>query len=93
MINFIKTLTSFGIFVFPSLGLVMQSRKRNSLGKTNNGFDYWDKTWSEYQQGFGDLDSTDYWIGLDTLHLATSQSEWILRVIVHFLRRAHKDSF
>ena len=72
------------------LGLVIQSRKRNNLGKTTNDFGYFNKTWSEYQRGFGDLDS-DYWIGLDILHLATSQSEWILRVIiVHCFRRGSK---
>ena len=66
--------------LFFLLGLLVQSRKRNSIGETTNAFDYFDKSWAEYGQGFGDLES-DYWMGLDTLHFVTSQETWLLRVI------------
>ena len=63
------------------LGLLVQSRKRNSLGQTPHAYDYFNKTWAEYQQGFGSLES-DYWMGLETLSLVTELEDWILRVII-----------
>lgn len=63
------------------LELLVQCRKRNNAAETTNSFDYFDKGWESYKQGFGDIGS-DYWIGLETLHEATSQAIWILRVAI-----------
>ena len=71
------------------LGLLVQSRKRNSLGQTPHAYDYFNKTWAEYQQGFGSLES-DYWMGLETLSLVTELEDWILRVII--LNLLNKDT-
>ena len=51
----------------------MQVRKRDSDDKSPNVGDYFDKGWSEYKNGFGDMDK-DYWIGLETLYDLTSVS-------------------
>ena len=61
--------------------LIVQCRKRNNAAVTTNSFTYFDKGWESYKQGFGDIGS-DYWIGLETLHEATSQATWILRVTI-----------
>ena len=66
--------------------LVIQCRKRNAAGDTTNPLNYFQKGWSEYKEGFGDLES-DYWVGLETLHTMTSieGSTWRLEVSILFL--------
>ena len=66
--------------------LVIQCRKRNAAGDTLNPLNYFQKGWSEYKEGFGDIES-DYWVGLETLHTMTSieGSTWRLEVSILFL--------
>ena len=51
--------------------LVVQRRKDGSVD--------FDRTWVEYEEGFGDLDG-EFWYGLRPLHCLTSQGQWQLRV-------------
>ena len=51
--------------------LVVQRRK---IGNVD-----FDKTWVEYEEGFGNLDG-DFWYGLNPLHCLTSQGQWQLCV-------------
>ncbi|XP_078697501.1 angiopoietin-related protein 3-like [Branchiostoma floridae x Branchiostoma belcheri] len=37
------------------------------------------RTWEEYQRGFGDLEG-EFWLGLDKLHALTSVGKYILRL-------------
>ena len=62
----------------------MQVRKRNGAGLTTNPTNYFNKTWSQYKTGFGNIDS-DYWIGLENLYNLTNTYEWslIVRLEVH----------
>ena len=57
----------------------MQVRKRNEAAQTTNSFNFFDRGWNDYKNGFGDIES-DYWIGLETLYNASAQADWILRV-------------
>ena len=61
------------------LELTMQVRKRNEAAQTTNSFNFFDRGWNDYKNGFGDIES-DYWIGLETLYNASAQADWILRV-------------
>ena len=77
--------------------LVIQCRKRNAAGDTLNPLNYFQKGWSEYKEGFGDIES-DYWVGLETLHTMTSieGSTWRLEVrilFLHFEPLCKKKSF
>ena len=51
--------------------LVVQRRKDGSVD--------FNRTWVEYEEGFGDLDG-EFWYGLRPLHCLTSQGQWQLRV-------------
>ena len=65
----------------------MQVRKRNEAAQTTNSFNFFDRGWNDYKNGFGDIES-DYWIGLETLYNASAQADWILRVyslVINFL--------
>lgn len=44
----------------------------------NNSMPF-NKSWTEYKEGFGDL-SSEFWYGLKALHVLTSQGEWEMRV-------------
>ena len=55
--------------------LVVQRRKDGSVD--------FDRTWEEYEEGFGDLDG-NFWYGLRPLHCLTSQGQWQLRVDFSF---------
>ena len=61
--------------------LVIQCRKRNNNGETENSLGFFQRPWSEYRDGFGELKS-DYWLGLERLHNITSNSgsTWSLEV-------------
>ena len=60
--------------------MIIQCRKRDANGDTTNSFDFFQKSWSEYKFGFGDI-GTDYWIGLEDLYEMTSgDSTWKLKV-------------
>ncbi|XP_059085714.1 uncharacterized protein LOC131882549 [Tigriopus californicus] len=50
--------------------------KRGQFGNDRYLFD---KTWSEYQNGFGDA-AGEHWIGLDMLHKMTTDREYELRI-------------
>ena len=51
--------------------LVVQRRKDGSVD--------FNRTWVDYEEGFGDLDG-EFWYGLRPLHCLTSQGQWQLRV-------------
>ena len=51
--------------------LVVQRRKDGSVD--------FNRTWVEYEEGFGDLDG-EFWYGLRPLHCLTSQGQWQLRI-------------
>ncbi|XP_071804826.1 microfibril-associated glycoprotein 4-like [Asterias amurensis] len=51
--------------------IVFQSRQDGSVG--------FNRTWAEYQSGFGDL-HTEFWLGNDALRDLTSTGTWKLRV-------------
>ena len=72
------------ICIFWIQGLIMQVRKRNGAGLTTNPTNYFNKTWSQYKTGFGNIDS-DYWIGLENLYNLTNTYEWslIVRLELH----------
>ena len=55
--------------------LVVQRRKDGSVN--------FDRTWVEYEEGFGDLDG-EFWYGLRPLHCLTSQGRWQLRIDLTF---------
>ena len=62
------------------LEVIVQCRKRNSKGETENGYNFFDKTWESYKNGFGEI-GTDYWVGLESLYEMTSQDlTWKLEV-------------
>ena len=44
-----------------------------------SGFN-WNLTWVNYKNGFGWSDSTDYWMGLERLHLMTTSGKYRLRM-------------
>ena len=44
-----------------------------------NGLVQFNKSWDEYENGFGDL-SGEFWYGLKGLHVMTSQGDWEIRV-------------
>ena len=64
---------------FPEV--LVQCRKRDSKGLTENDYNFFDKSWESYKNGFGDKD-TDYWVGLEPLYEMTSQPglTWTLQV-------------
>jgi len=39
----------------------------------------WNRIWSEYRNGFGSLD-TNFWLGLERVHLLTSSAPYRLRI-------------
>ena len=62
------------------LEVVVQCRKRNSNGETNNDYNFFEKSWESYKNGFGDIE-TDYWVGLESLYEMTSEDlTWKLEV-------------
>ena len=73
------TYLSYNYLYFLMQGLIMQVRKRNGAGLTTNPTNYFNKTWSQYKTGFGNIDS-DYWIGLENLYNLTNTYEWSLIV-------------
>ena len=52
--------------------IVIQRNKLNSLVNFN-------KNWTEYEKGFGDL-NTEYWYGLESMHCLTQRGQWEMRV-------------
>ena len=62
--------------------MIIQCRKRDSNGLTENDLDFFDKKWAEYKSGFGDI-KTDYWIGLEEIYNLTKSENgltWRLEV-------------
>ena len=51
--------------------LVVQRRQDGSVD--------FDRTWVEYEEGFGELDK-EFWYGLYPLHCLTNQGQWQLRI-------------
>ncbi|CAG2118359.1 unnamed protein product [Medioppia subpectinata] len=39
-----------------------------------------DQTWSGYKDGFGDMESGEFWLGLDNIHQMTATEDYILQV-------------
>ena len=37
-------------------------------------------TWNDYATGFGDPTSSDFWLGLEHMHLLTTSANYLLRV-------------
>ncbi|CAH1224818.1 ANGPTL1 [Branchiostoma lanceolatum] len=40
---------------------------------------FWNRTWEEYKQGFGDVNG-EYWLGNENIHLLTTQKSYTLRI-------------
>ena len=49
-----------------------------------DGIDTFNRTWKEYEEGFGGLDSNKLWYGLKGLHLFTRTGQWELRIDFQF---------
>ena len=49
-----------------------------------DGVNYFNRTWKEYEEGFGVLDSNKLWYGLKGLHLFTQIGQWELRIDFQF---------
>ena len=47
--------------------------------RRTNGSLSFDRTWKEFEEGFGDLED-EFWLGLKAMHLMTDMGEWKLRV-------------
>ena len=56
--------------------LVVQRRKDGSVD--------FNRTWVEYEEGFGDLDG-EFWYGLRPLHCLTKHGRWQLRIDFTFI--------
>jgi len=52
--------------------IVIQRNKKNSL------INFY-KNWTEYEKGFGDL-NTEFWYGLESMHCLTQRGQWEMRV-------------
>ena len=52
--------------------IVIQRNKNNSLVNFN-------KNWTDYEKGFGDL-NTEFWYGLESMHCLTQSGQWEMRV-------------
>ena len=52
--------------------IVIQRNKNNSLVNFN-------KNWTDYEKGFGDL-NTEFWYGLESMHCLTQRGQWEMRV-------------
>ena len=56
----------------------------------NDGVNTFNKTWEEYEEGFGDLDGDKLWYGLKALHCFTQTGHWELRIdFPYFLDYTH----
>ena len=49
-----------------------------------DGVNTFNKTWEEYEEGFGDLDGGKLWYGLNLLNYLTQTGHWELRIDVQF---------
>jgi len=56
--------------------IVIQRNKKNSLVNFN-------KNWTDYEQGFGDL-TTEFWYGLEPIHCLTQRGQWEMRTDYQF---------
>ncbi|KFW75907.1 Angiopoietin-2, partial [Manacus vitellinus] len=50
------------------------------------------RTWSEYRDGFGAL-SGEFWLGNDHIHRLTSQGDYSLRIDLEDWNNKHKHAF
>uniref|UniRef100_A0A914WPQ2 Fibrinogen C-terminal domain-containing protein n=1 Tax=Plectus sambesii TaxID=2011161 RepID=A0A914WPQ2_9BILA len=56
---------------------VFQQRRDNTTS-------FWDRTWAEYKNGFGNINQNNSWLGLDRLHvLSTKNPNVTLRIELH----------
>jgi len=49
-----------------------------------DGFNTFRKSWKDYEEGFGDLESSKFWYGLKALHCFTQTGQWELRIDFQF---------
>jgi len=49
-----------------------------------DGVSTFNKTWKEYEEGFGDLNGGKLWYGLQALHCFTQTGHWELRIDFKF---------
>ena len=49
-----------------------------------DGVKTFDKTWKDYEEGFGDLNGDKLWYGLKALHCFTKTGQWELRIDFQF---------
>ena len=50
----------------------------------DDGVKTFDKKWKDYEEGFGDLESSKFWYGLKALHCFTQTGQWELRIDFQF---------
>ncbi|XP_023154096.2 mucin-2-like [Amphiprion ocellaris] len=50
------------------------------LQRRQDGSVSFNRTWAEYQTGFGQLDGGEFWLGNDLIHLLTRDRDMVLRV-------------
>ena len=62
-----------------------------------DGVNTFNRTWKEYEEGFGDLKSSKFWYGLKALHCFTQTGQWELRIDFKFDNKTwshlHYNSF
>jgi len=50
-------------------------------------------TWNDYVNGFGDVSSSDFWVGLEYMHLLTSSATYQLRIEIQAADNGKYDEF